>query len=410
MISSNLFQLNHLICKKINICYNDKTYPNKEVFSNMFYEAITEWFVYSIQALMNLLSQYYESEGFTPVQIGIAVSVGRIMSLIANPFWFKMKPLFGINKVITLITLIPLISVWGIYFMPDFHGKLIFIIISGFFLAVVMPLIEGKVVSSLMKKGLAFNPSRLLGSIGFSITAFIAGLLFNIGFFMLFLLFSFFLFVVLLFSFKVKQNNPKTKRTHMTDSKGNWLIFGIMLLSGVLSISSAIFYVTFLPVYINLKGYPISFTGISFFVFALSEIPFLFFSQKLIKKFGELIILASGVFACGIRLVLSFYIGNFFQLILVSLLHGWGYIVVYYSIYHFIHYHMPTNTINKAQAIFWMSITGIGFILGSFFGGFFVELVGLERGFLILGSCVLIIAFLYFFWAYYKSIQMKLTK
>ncbi|MEA1883936.1 MAG: MFS transporter [Thermotogota bacterium] len=373
----------------------------------MIYEAITEWFVYSIQALMNLLSQYYESEGFTPVQIGIAVSVGRIMSLVANPFWFKMKTLFGINKVITLVTLVPLISIWGIYFMPDFQGKMIFIIISGFFLAVVMPLIEGKVVSSLMKKGLAFNPSRLLGSIGFSIAAFIAGLLFNIGFFMLFLLFSVFLFVVLLFSFKVQQNEPKTKRAHMTDSKGNWFVYGIMLLSGILSISSAIFYVTFLPVYIDLKGYPLSFTGISFFIFALSEIPFLFFSQKLINKFGELLILASGVFACGIRLILSFYAQNIFQLILVSLLHGWGYIVVYYSIYHFIHYHMPVRAINKAQAIFWMSITGIGFILGSFFGGFFVEWVGLESGFLVLGWFVLFIALFYFIWAYAKSIQIK---
>lgn len=376
----------------------------------MFFEAITEWFVYSIQALMNLLSQYYESEGFSPVQIGIAVSVGRVMSLIANPFWFKMKTLFGINKVITLVTLVPLISIWGIYFMPDFQGKMVFIIISGFFLAVVMPLIEGKVVSSLMKKGLAFNPSRLLGSIGFSIAAFIAGLLFNIGFFMLFLLFSVFLFVVLLFSFKVKDNESKTKRSHMTDSKGNWFVYGIMLLSGVLSISSAIFYVTFLPVYIDLKGYPVSFTGISFFVFALSEIPFLFFSQKLINKFGELLILASGIFACGVRLLLSFYVQNFFQLILVSLLHGWGYIVVYYSIYHFIHYHMPPNAINKAQAIFWMSITGIGFILGSFFGGFFVEWVGLEKGFLILGWTVLFIAVIYFIWGYTKTIQMKITK
>ncbi len=379
----------------------------REDWLSVFYEGITEWFVYSIQALMNLLSQYYESEGFTPVQIGIAVSVGRIMSLVANPFWFKMKTLYGINKIIPLVTLVPLMSIWGIYLMPDFNGKLLFMIISGFFLAVVMPLIEGKVVSSLMNKGLTFNPSRLLGSIGFSITAFIAGLLFNIGFFMLFLLFSVFLLSVLLFSFKVKQNKPRTRQTHMTDSKGNWFVYGIMLFSGVLSISSAIFYVTFLPVYIDLKGYPVSFTGISFFVFALSEIPFLIFSQKLIKRFGELLVLASGVFVCGIRLVLSFYAQNFFQLLLVSLLHGWGYIVVYYSIYHFIHYHMPANAINKAQAVFWMCITGVGFILGSFFGGFFVEWVGLETGFQILGWSVLFIALFYGIWAYTKSGQMR---
>ncbi len=376
----------------------------------MFYEAVTEWFVYSIQAMMNLLSQYYESEGFSPVQIGIAVSVGRVMSLIANPFWFKMKTLIGINKVIVLVTLVPLISIWGIFLMPDFRGKLVFISVSGFFLAVVMPLMEGKVVSSLMNKGVAFNPSRLIGSIGFSITAFIAGFLFNLGFFILFLLLSLFLFAVLYFNFRVKSEVKKTKRTHITDSKGNWSMYMVMLVSGVLSIASAIFYVTFLPVYIDIKGYPIAFTGISFFVFALSEIPFLFFSQKLIDRFGELIILSSGILACGIRLVLSAYAANFFQLVLISLLHGWGYIVVYYSIYHFIHYHMPESFVNKAQALFWMSITGIGFILGSFLGGYFVEWVGLERGFLILGFSVLLIFFVYSIWAFVMSKNMRERK
>lgn len=376
----------------------------------MFYEAVTEWFVYSIQAMMNLLSQYYESEGFSPVQIGIAVSVGRVMSLIANPFWFKMKTLIGINKVIVLVTLVPLISIWGIFLMPDFRGKLVFISVSGFFLAVVMPLMEGKVVSSLMNKGVAFNPSRLIGSIGFSITAFIAGFLFNLGFFILFLLLSLFLFAVLYFNFRVKSEVKKTKRTHITDSKGNWSMYMVMLVSGVLSIASAIFYVTFLPVYIDIKGYPIAFTGISFFVFALSEIPFLFFSQKLIDRFGELIILSSGILACGIRLVLSAYATNFFQLVLISLLHGWGYIVVYYSIYHFIHYHMPESFVNKAQALFWMSITGIGFILGSFLGGYFVQWVGLERGFLILGFSVLLIFFVYSIWAFVMSKNMRERK
>jgi len=208
----------------------------------------------------------------------------------------------------------------------------------------------------------------------------------------------------------VKLDEQKTKKTHMSDSKGNWAIFVIMLISGVLSIASAVFYVTFLPVYIDLKGYPISFTGISFFVFAISEIPFLFFSNKLIKRFGELLILASGVFACGLRLVLSFYANNFFQLILISLLHGWGYIVVYYSIYHFIHYHMPTSTVNKAQAVFWMSITGLGFILGSFLGGYFVEWVGLERGFLFLGWGILILFLFYLVWAYTNTIRTKIIK
>ncbi|MFW6248190.1 MAG: MFS transporter [Bacteroidota bacterium] len=379
-------------------------------FFQMLYEATAEWFVYSIQALMNLLSQYYESEGFSPVQIGIAVSVGRVMSLIANPFWFKMKTLMGINKVITLVTLIPLITIWGIYLMPNFSGKLIFISISGFFLAVVMPIMEGKVVSSLMKKGLAFNPSRLTGSIGFSITAFIAGFLFNIGFFMLFLLFSLLLFAVLFSNFKIESEVKKSKKTHITDSKGNWSMYAIMLFSGVLSIASAIFYVTFLPVYIDIKGYPVFFTGISFFVFALSEIPFLFFSRKLIKQFGELLILSSGIFACGVRLILSFYAINFLQIILISLLHGWGYIVVYYSIYHFIHYHMPSKNVNKAQAIFWMSITGIGFVLGSFLGGYFVEWVGLEQGFLLLGWLIIILFFVYTLWAFIKSTQMKIAK
>ena len=42
---------------------------------------------------------------------------------------------------------------------------------------------------------------------------------------------------------------------------------------------------------------------------------------------------------------------------------------------------MPENNINKAQAIFWMGMTGIGYIIGSFLGGFVVESIGLLDSF-----------------------------
>jgi PPP family 3-phenylpropionic acid transporter len=365
----------------------------------LFFEATTEWLIYSTQAIINLFSQYFKNEGFSPVQIGLLVTVGRVMSLIANPFWFTLKGKYGEKKIISIITLSPLFLIWGIYLLPSFKGKLTAMVLSGFFLSVILPIVEGRVISTLMRKGIEFNPSRLIGSVGFAATAFIAGLLMNIGFFFIFILLSGLLFLIFLLNRNEYGISKGAKKTHTTDAKGNWTSYFIMLISGVTALTSAIFYITFLPIYLGQKGYPISFTGFSFFIFALSEVPFLILSKKIINKIGEPILLSTGILACGLRILLSAYSANFTTFIFISLLHGWGYIVIYFSIYHFIHYHMPENNINKAQAIFWMGMTGIGYIIGSFLGGFVVESIGLLDSFFIIGIVIILIAIIVAIWS-----------
>ncbi|HOO31933.1 MAG TPA: MFS transporter [Thermotogota bacterium] len=364
----------------------------------MFFEAFNEWLIYGTQAIMNLFSQYFKNEGFSPVQIGILVTIGRVMSLVANPFWFSFKSKFGEKKTIPLITLFPLILIWGIYFLPSFEGKLIAMALSGLFLSVILPIVEGRVISSLMKKGIDFNPSRLVGSVGFSITAFVAGFLIQYGFIVLFILLSILLFFIFLINKTHQFEHKKVIAKQTTDSTGNWKILSIMLVSGILALSSSTFYATFLPLYLDQKGYPMSFTGISFFIFAMAEIPFLIFSKKIIGKIGEPLLLISGVLACGLRILLSAYCTSFIQFIFICLLHGWGYIVIYYAIYHFIHYHMPEKQTNKAQAVFWMGINGIGFVIGSLLGGFIVEGFGLIESYTAIGTFITLLSAVLFFW------------
>jgi MFS family permease len=60
---------------------------------------------------------------------------------------------------------------------------------------------------------------------------------------------------------------------------------------------------------------------------------------------------------------------------------------------------MPENNINKAQAIFWMGMTGIGYIIGSFLGGFVVESIGLLDSFFIIGIVIILIAIIVAIWS-----------
>ncbi len=158
-----------------------------------------------------------------------------------------------------------------------------------------------------------------------------------------------------------------------------------MLVSGGLAFPLIAFYATFLPLLVRQRGYDIATVGLCFAITALSEVPFLGFAEKILQKTGNLLLLSSGVFVMGLRVFLIPLTNSAITLILLQFLHGWTFIVIYYSLSNYIHYHLPESQSIKAQTLFWMTIQGFSFFTGSFFGGYLVDYVGLEESYQLLG-------------------------
>jgi len=370
----------------------------------MLFESLVEWFLYSNLAMINIMAQYFENKGFSPVQIGALMAVIPGMALIANPFWFSLKNRIGEKKTLKYLILIPAILVWGVFLLPGFFLKLIALMLFGFFATSVVPIGEAGVMESLMAKGLHLDKARLMGTVGFSTISLISGFLFEISFIFMFIISTVALILAYTFSRKLKTYEIVTERKYTTDNSGNGKTFLFMLITATIGIMGVSFCGSFLPVLVTYKGFPESTVGISFAVLAICEVPFLLFAKTIIKKTGSLFLVATGILAIGIRMLITPLAQTPTMLILTHVLHGWNYIVIYYSIFNYIHFKIPEKQTNKAQAAFWMIIQGGGFLVGYLGGGILVELIGLINTYNLLSFFMFFLSVPLFIW-YFISLR-----
>src|SRR6056297_1118128 len=368
----------------------------------MLFESLMEWFLYSNLAMINIMAQYFENARFSPVQIGALMAVVPGMALIANPFWFSLKKRLGEKKTLKYLTLIPAILVWGIYLLPGFWPKMLALFLFGFFATAVVPLGEAGVMESLMAKGLHLDKARLMGTIGFSSISLLAGFLFEISFVFMFIISTTALVLAFTFSRKLKTNEIVSERKYKTDNTGNAKTFMFMLLTATVGIMGVSFCGSFLPVLVSQKGFPESTVGISFAVLSICEVPFLLFAKRIIIKTGSLFLVATGILAIGIRMLITPLASTPSLLILTHILHGWNYIVIYYSIFNYIHFRIPPKQTNKAQAAFWMIIQGGGFLVGYLGGGILVEIIGLVNTYQFFSAVMFGLSVPLFIWYFFS--------
>ncbi|MBN2220278.1 MAG: MFS transporter, partial [Kosmotogaceae bacterium] len=355
-------------------------------------ETATEIFIYSNLSVMALFSQFFHSKGFSSVEIGILMAVTPTLSLIANPFWFKRSSRKGGPSVMGMLSIVSAIAVWGVFLTPTFESSLIAMLLFAFFAVSVIPISESVVVPSLRSKGKRFNRARAFGTIGYSATALISGILLSRGFVIIFIIAS----VSLLTATAVSRAYPSKRILERNESEMDSaplpIEFYLLVLAGVASITVGAFGSTFLPLLTSEMGYDLSSAGFSFSLMALSEVPFLFFAEKIIDRIGNTRLLLVGIFATGLRWFLTSIAPSFPVFLLFQALHGINYIVVYYSVTSFIHKNFEENKATRALTIYWMSTMGLSYLLGSVLGGVLIRAFGIRRMYTIAGILGMVIA------------------
>jgi len=369
---------------------------------NALLESLIEWLAYGASATGSLFSQYFVFCGFTSIEIGFLAATGPLISFISNPFWIGMASKKGFKLTLPTIVAGAALGIWLVFVLPGFWGKFIGLSVSCFFTTAVTPMIETRIIKSIKIKNIRYDLIRLWGTIGYGTLALCAGILVKIGFHMIFITQSVMFLVIFLVSLRFKDVEEKNenKEIHKNDEnivmdkksgsgmkmallgeKGSLKMFAIMMVFSALSLASASFNSVYLPLFISQRGYDISSAGISFSLMAFCEIPFLLFAEKIVKKIGNFLLLTSAMFILGLKIFLVPHTDSLMTLLLVLLLNSWNFIVIYYSIYNYIHFKLPQKHVMKAQTIFWMAQQGLAFLAGSIGGGFLIDHFGVENTF-----------------------------
>lgn len=244
-----------------------------------------------------LLGKYYKELHFSGTQIGLLFSAATFITMCMQPIWGAICDKRGRCKEIFLLMHLAIIVISLVLpFIQNFSLLLLMVILHFAFQSGLFPLIDTMIYKDIHD----FGAIRLWGSIGFALMVLFSGKISEvIGLRYMFFIYSFLMVFSLIISSKIQElkNDALSNKFSINSIKELFrkryilfLLMGIFIM-GVFSTGNVYFSILFSD-----KNGSMTAFGITYFLLAVSEVPFLRVSTKIIKKYGvENVIFFSGL-------------------------------------------------------------------------------------------------------------------
>jgi PPP family 3-phenylpropionic acid transporter len=336
---------------------------------------------------------YYQSLGFNGTQIGLLAGLTPLVTMVSAPFWTGLADQTRRHRLIMSATLG--VSVALLLVLPGFSAFapiLLLIVLFNAFYAPVSSFTDSATMFMLGDKKELYGRVRLGGTFGFGIAATIAGVFVqNYGIRYAFWGGALLLFLALLVSQKLVFGQARAGvaiqqglRTLLVDRR--WILFLTLALAGGFALAANNSY--FLP-YMKELGTAESLMGVVLTIGVLSEIPVLFFSNRLLQRFTANGLLLLAMIVTGLRLVVLAMVQTPEAALLLQLINGLTFPAMWIAGVAYADQYAPPGMRSTAQGIFGAMVFGLGLAIGGFVGGPILEQAGGQAVFLIYGVIVL---------------------
>lgn len=344
---------------------------------------------FAVAAYYPLLGKYYKDLGFSGTQIGILFSAATFITMLVQPLWGMICDKKGNCKSSFVTMHIAIIAIALVLpFIKNYWLLLVVMSLHFIFQCGLFPLLDTMIYKDIYD----FGKIRLWGSIGFASMVLFSGKIAEIiGISNMFFIYSLLMVISLFAALKI---NEKSSLSHKSSEKKisgklfnkNYIIFLLIgfFTMGAFSTGGQYFSILFSDIGGSMTAF-----GITYFFIAISEVPFLKVSQKIVKKFGaEKLILISGILLLG-RFALNGFAKDYRLIVYTSIFMG-----------SFIGLSLPAvavymkekiNPENRAMAVTIYSAisSGLGPMIFQFSGGIIYDHTNISVLYLIL--CILII-------------------
>ncbi len=348
-------------------------------FSGIFF-----FMYFGLGSLLPLLSVYYESIGFNGLEIGALSSLRSVMAVIAPPLWGMLSDHGGRHKYFFSVTLIMSMLV-GII-MPFTQSFLIFALIFAvfnLFQVGINPMGD----SLTLYTPIPFGKIRKFGAYGFAIaslfTAYMADL------FSIYAIFVFFVLASGLAFLLVRPLDISTQKTsHQLFPELKLLIkdkgFLVFLLYTLLIGSAVVNQNTFFGLLFRSYGANNTLIGLAFFLFAISEAPFIQLAGKMIRRFGLFNVLLFTTALSILRWSIYAFVPSIALILILFFLQGLTFGVFFAAAVHFIKVTVSPKIRSTAITLYSSMSLGIGGVIGSFIGGYLYDSFNIQAVYIFL--------------------------
>jgi MFS transporter, PPP family, 3-phenylpropionic acid transporter len=357
--------------------------PPKPAANNMLAPRAIYFFFYAAFAnLIPYLSVYYLSLSLSGLQIGVLIGLSPIVGLIAAPFWGYLADVTRRNKTILICT-IAAVLLFGLLIgaAQAFAVLFVLVMLFSFFNAPIIPLVDNSVVEQLGDRRQEYGRHRVWGTYGWGIASLASGLLIQhfglpVIFYAFAILLSFNLLAAARFPVSQAPIGARIGReAWRLFANRRWLLFlGVVFVLGAGMAMVGNYFVIFLKG----LGTPATWIGVALALASVSEIPALFFSDRLIRRFGLLGLLTLGGTVFGLRALVFSLATAPWQALTLQLIHGFTYALVLVAGVEYASQLAPPGMGATAQGVFSGIFAGLGVGVGSLIGGILLDEIGIQ--------------------------------
>ncbi|MFS0726169.1 MFS transporter [Paenibacillus sp. 1P07SE] len=345
---------------------------------------------------------YFQSAGLSPSQIGILLSLGPLVAVLAQPVWGAVGDRARTkNRVLAVLLAGSGVAMLMFPFSTAFVYLLLMVCLFTFFQTSIFALSDTITLEQLDKQSRwTFGPIRLGGTFGFAAMSVFFGWLATRDVSYMFPVYALIMLAGLLLLIRL----PRVSGGRAPGSTERvWVLLKNRKLVTYMGISLVLhitmgYYYSFFPVYFRDLGGDNGLLGWSMLISSLSEIPFLLLAGRIFKRVRISTVLLVAGLASAARWFICSLTDSAIWLLPTQLLHGLIFIVLTVTLAMYINQVAPKSLKASGQTLNGLLTLGVARIIGSFFGGFASEAYGMRAVFNACGwialACCLYTAFI----------------
>ncbi len=364
------------------------------------------YFLYCIGwcCLAGFVAVFLQYKGVSNTLIGVVTGVGCVSSLFLAPFlsnYVSSSDKVTIQSVFTFFHILILIAFAAITFLP-LPSTVIMIIYTIIYALTLScgPLMQ-MLASSYMAAGIEvnFGLARGLGSASWAITALVFGTLIDYSSPNILAIGS---TVFLVCTIVLMNTMPKMKSSAKASKKSrsfssvakNYPIYFIFLLGFAFMMAGSTSLGTYLINTVTNLGGTTSFYGVATFIMALSEMPVMALTPRLMRKYRSTTLIAVAAVCYMIRNFTISLAPNLVILCIGMIFQGLSYGLLTAVITYYVMYNLNPESQNMGQTMITMMTSGFGSTIGNLLGGTLQDNYGLNAMYIFacaltaIGACI----------------------
>ncbi len=360
------------------------------VFPSIYY------FLYygAISILFPFLALFYKSQGLTGGQIGLLAAISPIISFFGAPLWTGAADASHRHKLVTMLSIIGVVIVAFIFpGVASFGGLLLMISLFAFLGSPTGSLVDSAVLALLGDRKERYGRIRLWGTIGYGVIAPFAGsLIGRLG-----LKWAFWGYAILMLGGLLIITRIPFRQSHSNGSfrggmrvlfaNQSWMLFLVMVFIagiGMATINNYLF------VYMQSLGASKTLMGFALTVSTISEVPAMFFSDRLLRRFGARGMLIIAMTTIGLRLIGYSLTTQPLVVLVIQLVHGLTFAAIYTAGVYYADQIAPLGMKAITQGMFGGTLMGFGSAAGGLLGGLLMDRFSPGGMYAFIGTLVLV--------------------